>query len=177
MGRRATHKRPDPLKQRTDETYLQWQSRLAQLRDLEAASKQTNVTPEAMRHGDYHDGYTEVDGQRHAVKVNRGGSTIARWMNDPDAFEDGERAAIRYCQKMWGRIDYHGPALVVVDNGMDGWFEQEALTELAFFKLKLPGRYWGVFENICRFELPSTRRDDKTVVTFVAALIAQWKGL
>jgi hypothetical protein len=175
--RSRTKKREDPLRQRTDETHLQWQARLAQQRDFAEASKQPLVTPEAARHGDYCDGWTEVDGKRSAVKVNRGGSTIARWMNDPAAFEDGERAAIRYCQKMWGRIDYHGPALVVVDNGTDGWFEQEALTELAFLKLKLPSRYWNTYENICRFEQPSTRRDDKTVVTFVAALIAQWKGL
>jgi hypothetical protein len=174
MGRA---KKVDPLKQRTDETHLQWRARLAQQKDFAEAAKQTLVTPEALRHGDYHDGYTEVGGVRRAVKVNRGGSTIARWLNDDNAFEDGERAAIRYCQKMWARLDYHSPALVVVDNGSDGLAEQEALTELAFFKFKLPSRYWNVYENICRFELPSTRRDDKTVVTFVAALISQWKGL
>src|SRR5690349_13503016 len=166
------NKKSDPNRQRADETFLQWQSRLAAQRDLEAAKKQPLVTPEAHRHGSYEDGYTEVNGQRAAVKINRGGSTIARWLNDPKAFEDGERAAIRYCQKLWAWLDYHGRGIVFVDNGMDGMAEHEALAELATFKRKVPGRYWDTYENVCRFELPAERRDTKTVVSFVAGLIA-----
>src|SRR5690348_3324262 len=116
-------KKSDQNRQRADETFLQWQSRLAAERDLEAARKQPLVTPEAARHGSYEDGYTEVDGRRAAVKINRGGSTIQRWLNEPQdrdhptALDDGERAAIRYCQKLWAWLDYHGRGIVFVDNG------------------------------------------------------------
>jgi hypothetical protein len=171
------NKKPDLGRQRADETFLQWQSRLAAQRDLEASRKQPLVTPEAARHGAYEDGFTEVDGSRASVKINRGGSTIQRWMNDPDAFDDGERAAIRYCQKLWAWLDYHGRGIVFVDNGIDGMAEHEALAELATLKRKLPSRYWDVFENVCRFEMAATRRDTKTIVAFVAGLIAMWRNL
>jgi hypothetical protein len=56
MARSRT--KPDPNRQRPDETFLQWQSRLAAQRDLEASRKQPLVTPEAAQHGNYQDGYT-----------------------------------------------------------------------------------------------------------------------
>jgi hypothetical protein len=170
-------RKDDPDRQRPNETHLQWMARLAQQKDLAEASKQSLVTAEAERHGDYEDGWTEVDGVRRPVKVNRGGSTIQRWMNDPDAFDDNERAAIRYCQGMWSRLDYHGPVLVVVDNGRDGMAEHEALAELSSLKRKFPLRYWNTFEDICRWERPAVRRDDKVVVAFTANLIAMWRNL
>jgi hypothetical protein len=175
MARSRT--KPDPNRQRPDETFLQWQSRLAAQRDLEASRKQPLVTPEAAQHGNYQDGYTEVNGQRASVKINRGGSTIQRWMNDPKTFDDGERAAIRYCQKLWAWLDYHGRGIVFVDNGMDGMAEHEALAELATFKRRVPIRYWDTYENVCRFELAAERRDTRTVVAFVASLIAMWRNL
>jgi hypothetical protein len=177
------NKKPDLNRQRADETFLQWQARLARQRDLEASKKQPLVTPEAARNGAYEDGFTEVDGMRASVKINRGGSTIQRWLNEPQdrdhptAFDDGERAAIRYCQKLWAWLDYHGRGIVFVDNGLDGMAEHEALAELATLKRKLPSRYWAMFENVCRFELAASRRDTKTVVAFVAGLIAMWRGL
>jgi hypothetical protein len=171
------NKKADPNRQRADETFLQWQSRLSAQRDLEAQKKQPLVTPEATRHGSYVDGYTEVDGKRASVKINRGGSTIERWMNDPKTFDDGERAAIRYCQKLWAWLDYHGRGIVFVDNGMDGMAEHEALAELATFKRKVPDRYWDTYENVCRFEQPAQHRDTRTVVAFVAGLIAMWRNL
>lgn len=177
MGRRG--KKADPFQQQSGETWLQWQSRLARAKDLIEASKQPLVTPEAEANGDYHDGYTEVDGQRRSVKINRGGSTIDRWMNQPidDIMGDSERAAIRYCQRLWARLDYHAPAIVIVDNGRDGWSEHEALAELAALKIKLPSRHWNLFENICRFELPAAGRQARVAVAFTAGMIALWRGL
>ena len=180
---RNSKKKTDPMKQRPSETFLQWQSRLAAERDLREAAKQPLVSAEAAKHGAYEDGYTEVDGRRAAVKINRGGSTIQRWLNEPqnadhpNAFSDGERAAIRYCQKLWAWLDYHGRGIVFVDNGFDGMAEHEALAELATFKKKIPTPYWDTYENVCRFELPAERRNTKTVVAFVADLIAMWRGL
>jgi hypothetical protein len=176
-------RKSDPFAQRPGETWLQWQSRIALARDLEQAAKQPLITPEAERHGQYENGHTEVDCQRVAVKVNRGGSTIQRWMNEPEdrdhpnAFTDNERAAIRYCQKLWAWIDYHGAGVVFVDNGMDGMAEHEALAELAQIKRRVPPRYWDTYENICRFEMSATGRNTRTIVAFVASLIAMWRNL
>jgi hypothetical protein len=86
---------------------------LAHARDLAAAAKQPLVAPEAAANGNYEEGWTEIDGQRARVVINRGGSTIARWFNQPpdDVLGDSERAAIRYCQKLWARLDYHAPPI------------------------------------------------------------------
>jgi len=179
MAKGGPKKKSDPLKQRPDETWLQWRSRLATQRDMEEASKQPLVSQEAAKHGKYEDGWTELEGRRAAVKINRGGSTINRWLNQPpcDILGDSERAAIRYCQMLWARLDYRSPAIVVVDFGRDGMTEHEALAELAAFKTKLPRQYWDRFENICRFELAATDRRSKVMVGFVAGMIAMWRGL
>lgn len=178
MGK-GNAKQKDPYKQRADENHLQWRSRVARMMDLEASAKQDLVTPEAAKHGQYEDGYTEVDGQRATVKINRGGSTIQRWMNMPPCsiLDDAERAAIRYCQSLWTRLDYSCPGLVYVDFGRDGMTDLEVIGELGSLKAKVPLKYWTVFENICRFELPATDKNSKTTVGFVAGMIALWRGL
>ena len=81
MARAGRKRKIDPSAQRPGETHLQWQARLAAQRDFEASAKQPPVTPEAARHGQYEQGYTEVDGARRAVLINRGGSTVQRWLN------------------------------------------------------------------------------------------------
>lgn len=179
MAKGAANKKSDPHRQRADETHLQWMARLAHLRDLEASAKQPLVTPEAAANGNYEEGWTEVDGKRASVVINRGGSTINRWMNMPadDVLGDSERAAIRYCQKLWARLDYRCPALVVVDNGRDGESEHEALAELSTLKRRLPVRHWNQFENICRFEMNAGTRHDRVTVGFVAGMIALWRNL
>jgi hypothetical protein len=179
MGRGNTKPKADPLKQRADETHLQFMARLADMKDRAAAAKQDLVSDEAKAHGQYEDGWTEVDGRRAAVKINRGGSTIARWMNmkPDDVLGDSERAAIRYCQKMWARLDYHCPALVRVDNGRDGESEHEALAEMSSIKGRVPVRHWNLFENICRFEMNASTRHDRVTVGFVAGMIAMWRNL
>lgn len=179
MAKPRKREKADPFKQQLGETWLQWQSRLAGIRDLAAAAKQPLVTPEAAANGNYQEGWTEIDGQRARVVINRGGSTIQRWLNSPpDAIlDDSERAAIRYCQRLWARLDYHAPAMVYVDNGSDGMAEHEALAELAALKIRLPPRYWDLFENICRFEQPAVGRQSKVAVAFVAGMIALWRGL
>lgn len=171
--------KPDPNRQRAGETWLQWQSRLAAQRDLAESAKQPLVTPEAAANGNYEEGWTEIDGVRARVVINRGGSTIQRWFNLPvdDILGDSERAAIRYCQGLWARLDHRQPSIIIVDNGRDGVSEHEALAELATLKLKLPRRFWDTFENICRFEMNASSRHAKITVGFVAGMIALWRGL
>lgn len=138
-----------------------------------------DITPEARQHGDYHEAWTEVDGLRRRVLLNRGGSTIQRWLNSEpdDILGDSERAAIRYCQRLWARLDYRGPKVVHVDCGGAGEAEHEALAELSALKVRLPMRHWGVFENVCRFEHPANTRHAKLTIGFVAGMIALWRGL
>lgn len=130
-------------------------------------------------HGDYHEAWTEVDGRRRRVLLNRGGSTVQRWLNaeSDDILGDSERAAIRYCLGLWSRLDYRGPVVVRIDNGGDGVMQHEAMAELAAIKVRLPRRHWDMFENICRFEHASHSRHAKVTVGFVAGMIALWRGL
>jgi hypothetical protein len=179
MGKGSAKAKSDPFKQRLDETHLQFMARLAAIKDAQESAKQPLVTPEAAANGNYEEGWTELDGQRARVMINRGGSTIQRWMNMPpdDVLGDAERAAIRYCQMLWARLDYRGQPVVIVDNGRDGHCEAEALAELSALKIRLPVRYWNLFENICRFELNAGTRHDRVSVGFVAGMIALWRGL
>ena len=172
-------RKADPYRQQAGETWLQWQSRLARMRDLAESAKQPLITPEAAANGEYEEGWTEIDGSRARVVINRGGSTIQRWLNSPadSVLGDNERAAIRYCQGLWARLDYHSPTVVFVDNGRDGVAQHEALAELSLLKMKLPRRYWDTFENICRFEMNAVDRHTKRTVGFVAGMIALWRGL
>jgi hypothetical protein len=153
MGGKS-QRRVDPYKQRADETHLQWRARVAALDDRKASAKQP-------------------------VLINRGGSTIARWLNTPPCsiLGDSERAAIRYCQMLWARLDYKSPAVVIVDNGRDGMAEHEALAELAAIKIRFPSKLWDFFENVCRFEHPAKDRHDKVRVGFVAGMVALWRGM
>ena len=172
-------RRVDPYKQRADETHLQWRARIAAMEDAIASKKQSAVTKEAARHGDYQEGYTEIDGKRASVVINRGGSAVQRWLNSPPCavLGDSERAAIRYCQMLWARIDYKSPAVAFVDNGRDGIAEHEALAELSAIKIRFPSKLWDFYENVCRFEHPAKDRHDKVRIGFVAGMVALWRGL
>lgn len=179
MGGKNSKSKLDPYKQRADETHLQWRARIAAIDDLKASAKQSLVTPEAAIQGNYEEGWTDLDGVRARVVINRGGSTIQRWLNTPpcNILGDSERAAIRYCQTLWTRIGAKCHPVFIVDNGAEGMAEHEALTELSTFKRKLPAKHWDIFENICRFDAPATDRHSKVVVGFAAGMIALWSGL
>lgn len=175
----GTRTRVRNLSIKLNETALQRASRQHRERMLAEQAREPSVTPEAMRHGDYHKAWSEVDGQRAQVMLNRGGSTIQRWLNAaPDEIlGDSERAAIRYCQSLWTRLDCKGQSYLPADPNSDGMREHEALAELSAIKARVPLRYWTVYENICRFEHAASTRHAKVVVGFVASLIAMWRGL
>lgn len=137
------------------------------------------------------------DGERvmtHRTLMNRGGSAIERWLNEPNSklFGEPEIAAIRYCQALWARIDRKGPPDMsgIRKNLWMGQSEHEALSEISQIKGKFPPRMWSCFENICRFDLDapsagatlatnarSASDGAKTCVAFVAGMIAQWRGM
>lgn len=162
-----------------NETFLQRQARLARDREFAEQRDRPLVTDEMAQHGDYEEGWTELEGNRARVVINRGGSTVQRWLSGPHDHHIGEaeKAAIRYCLSLWQRIDCKGPRVIRVDCDAEGASEHEALAELASFKARIPARYWDVFENVCRFELAATARHTKVTVGFVAGMIAMWRGL
>lgn len=146
-------------------------------------------------------GYTVVDvrlddGEKvttHRTLLNRGGSAIDRWLAEEPSklFHEQEKAAIRYCQALWARIDRKGPPDLsgVRRNLWLGQSEHEALAEISTLKMKFPPRIWSCFENICRFELDaptagstmansarSANDSAKMCVAFVAGMVAQWRG-
>lgn len=118
------------------------------------APEEPLVNEFAEQHGQY-----EQLGKYHEArnaKVNRGGTAIERWLNEPNGpFGDNEKIAIRYCQMLWQRIDKKGPR----EDGIRvhgrylwvGQTEHEALGELARLSKDFPTRAWSVFEDVCRF--------------------------
>ncbi len=158
------------------ETALEMRSRMARERDMAETAKRPLVTAEMAQHGDYREDKVDVSGRAVKVMINRGGSTVQRWLHaaNDDHIGDAEKAAIRYCMALWQRLDRKGPRDVVVDCSSDGMSEHEALSELARFKREIPPKYWAVFENVCRFEQTATARHTKVTVAFVAGMIAMW---
>ena len=172
-GRNAKKKAPP------NETFLQRQSRLARDKEFAEQRDRPLVTDEMARQGQYEEGWTEIDGKRARVVINRGGATVERWLNaaSDEHIGEKERAAIRYCLALWQKIDRKGPRTVIVDGDGDGMSEHEALSELAAFKRKFPPRYWATFENICRFGEAAPTRHAKVTVALVAGMIAMWCNL
>lgn len=129
------------------------------------------------------------------VMLNRGGTAIDRWIANDKAglFEEPQRNAIRYCQNLWtraaGGVSAIDPSADRVD-GVLGWSQHEALTELALLRTRIPRTYWDVYENVCRWDeeagvagsklaMNSRSAIDaaKTAVAFSASLIAMWRRL
>jgi hypothetical protein len=178
-------KRKDASSQRTDETYLQWQSRLA-------AERVTGDTRDVLngfaeRQGQYIDKFIvhSETGTKTQVKLNRGGSSIDRWLS-ASAFESGEEKAIRHCQGLWAVLDGYSRTMDIVDGG-EGRREHEVLTELSGYKRKVPSKFWSVFEDIARNHIEADRaglglannnrsaRDAaKTCTAFCAGMVAIW---
>lgn len=146
-------------------------------------------------------GYEEVDvplrdgGRIVTLKTlaNRGGTPVARW-KAAKLLSDSQIAAIDHCEALWGQLN--GKAMVMdlaripgAGQG-NGWAEQEALDDLKRIKGHVPGKYWAVFENVCRFDeaagfagsaLTECRNDQvasaRVVVQFVADIIAMKERL
>lgn len=82
-------KKADPKAQRKDETFLQWQSRLARERQAERDRSTPIVPLEARQHGDYEDAfvYHDESGTKSSAPVRVAKSSL-RLMNDRGALSD-----------------------------------------------------------------------------------------
>lgn len=155
-----------------------------ELRHAAANEVEPLVNRFAAANGDY-------VGEGNRTKRNRGGTPIARWRAD-NLLSDTQALAIDYCIRLWERAGRQAltmdPTKVIGLPPSSGWSQQEALDELAWFKREVPNRYWGVFENVCRFDEPAgtagskmatgdtaARTSARVIVCFVADLIAMWK--
>ena len=139
----------------------------------------------AEQHGDY-------VGEGNRTKRNRSGTPIARWQAD-GLLSDTQCLAIDYCVRLWeraGRFSNLTQDLMKITGlpPSSGWSQQEALDELAHFKADMPRKYWEVYENVCRFDMPAGTAGSllannnrsaidaaRICVCFVADLIAMWK--
>ena len=188
---KAGHKRKERRSEsewdrKPGETHLQWQSRIVSLRQEQRDKSVPLVTDEAATQGRYVQMtvHNTEDGSRAVTYVNKGGSTILRWINN-GVFQPVELKAINHCFDLWQAIERKGPREIRVDcDEGDGMAEQQARDELHRYKKKY-GAYWQVFENVCRFgmtannagflatRVPQERRGRvKQTVCMVAAHIA-----
>lgn len=165
------------MMQRKDETHLQFRSRVE---NAKAEGEGRDVlNPFARERGDYVKAFIHHDesGTKAQATLNRGGTTIERWINKGE-FEAGALKAIRGCQSLWAAIDHKGQSgRPKVDCGAgDGTGEANALAELSLYKGWMPSTYWSIFEDIARHgstpESRKARDRAKVVVEFVANIIA-----
>jgi hypothetical protein len=110
------------------------------------------VNDHAAQHGDY-----VRDGNRGTI--NRGGTPVARWSTAKLLTEE-QQSAIQFCIKLWDRAGrYSGltwdPMKIAGMPPSSGMAQQDALDRLSKIKGYVPGRYYDVFENVCRFDEPA----------------------
>lgn len=99
------------------------------------------------------------------VKINRGGTPIARWKRE-SLLTDNQCVAIDHCINLWARSGYRQKLTAEYGERIGGMGSAEYMSASAIDARKslhkiidyFPGplrTYFGVFENICRFDMPA----------------------
>ena len=117
---------------------------------------------------------------------------VDRWLGEGGpGFEEPQRRAVEHCRSLWAVLEPRGKAdWNRIPGGQgDAGRHHHALDQLARYKSDIPAPYWRVFENVVRFDMKageagsematSTSQQQahaKSVVGFVASLIALWRG-
>jgi len=189
----------NPEAKRSDETDLQWRSRIAARRQYQRDKAEPIVPIHTERHGDYRQEFvTNVeDGSKARTSINRGGSPICRW-KAAGSLSQSQQAAIDYMVRLWGQAGLqqrvtanYGP--ITGGNGnaeLRAINEIEAREDLHRIQAYVPKAYWNVFEAVVRFDEPagvagsalanSSRNAKHTaylIVCFCADIIAMKEGL
>lgn len=121
---------------------------------IDRIANDDQVNPYARQHGDY-----VREGNK--ASINRGGTPVARWRSAvPPLLSETQLAAIELCWRLWDRAGRESGLVqdllkVVGQPAPSGWSQQDALDHLARIKEYVPGPYFGVFENVCRFDEPA----------------------
>lgn len=148
------------------------------------------ITPEQRAKGTYTDG---------ARPVNRGGTPVMRWLASGKLSET-QGIAIQTCYRLWDIVGIKQAVTASYGQRIIGTGSEEhraamwldARDDLARIEGYFDGlkSYWGVFENVCRFDEPAgvsgsrlgfgnRSAEDRAhqVVCFVADIIADKEGL
>ena len=99
------------------------------------------------------------------VHLNRGGTTLARWERD-NRLSETQLSAIGHCARLWDRVGLRQRLTASYGERMPGGGDTEAATvgtlqardDLYRIIDYFPGplrTYFGVFENICRHDMPA----------------------
>lgn len=181
------------IKRHSGESEMEFQSRKLQTLDLREQANRPLVNEFQERQGDYRDRFIHHDetGTKAQAKVNRGGSSIDRWLVG-GAFDQGAQKAIQHVQGLWERAsptDHDPSRLAVGSRAVLGLSQHEALTALSEYKRKIPSKYWSVFEDVARHHVDASRAglalcgNDRSAVDaartatgFCASLVAMWEG-
>lgn len=122
-------------------------------------------------------------------------STVDRWLAEGGpGFDEPQRRTYLWVQSLWAKAGHCGPVMSSWGEPRRGGFgdgqgQQDALTELASLKRRLPSVYWNVFEDICRHNKGagevgqtvttgrrSSHENARACVGFILSTIALWKG-
>lgn len=146
-------------------------------------SKLSVITPEQRAKGTY-------EGERRVI--NRGGTPVMRWIA-ANKLSDTQALAIQLCYRLWALVGLEQRTTAAYGERIAGNAEIsdqrsamliEAREDLHRIQDYIPGGYWTIFENVCRFDEPagiagsrmgSARgAEDRahTIVCFVADIIA-----
>lgn len=129
---------------------------------------------------------------------NRGGTPVMRWMT-AGKLSDTQAIAIQLCYRLWGIAGLsqrttaaYGERMPVMlhQDESRALIEIEAREDLHRIMDYVPGPYWQVFENVCRYDEPAgvagsrmgfgnRSAEDRahTIVCFVADIIAMKERL
>ncbi len=196
----AKTKTLDPYAKRAGENDLQWRSRVARFEQDHRDRSEPLVPAEAMKHGAYGDEFVlhAETGTKVQTKLNRGGSPVMRWTRE-GRLSDTQMLAIAHCLHLWGLTGTEGRVTSHYGERIGGSDHEnerrantiiEAMADLRRIMAYIPGGYFGIFENVCRFDEPagiagqaigySNRANEArahTIVCMVADLIAMREGL
>lgn len=169
-ARKKPGNKPSEYNKRTNETHLQWQSRIARMRQAERETGAPIVTPFAERHGSYVDEFIHHDesSTKAQAKRNLKASPLAMWRAQ-GMLEPHHEEAIKLCLRLWSFLPpmpattaQYGERIPSNDSGheseaaVNAWIDAKA--HLKQVEGYFPGKlraYWETFQNCIRFDQPA----------------------
>lgn len=136
--------------------------------------------------------------QRVTVHINRGGTPLARWLNEPGKLTDNQQRAIAHCLHLWRMCgleqrttaNYGERIPSSADSEARASNEIDARESLHRIKGYIPHAYFQIFENVIRFDEPAGIAGSRlglgsrsacdrahTVVCFVADIVFERERL
>lgn len=165
--------------------------RLQRALDREAAETEQAppLSPQAAAHGDYRD--LAAHGASRHVKINRGGTTVDRWIYGRKPLTEAQQAGIAHAVMLWERAGGEPRTTANLQRevrGVGGYEESDTLKraqarrDLARIEAYVPSLFWRIFERVVRFNDTAGRSrasldKDRLAVEVVADRIAREERL